>query len=182
MAELLDIYDSRGRATGRVQPRDGQTGGENYYLTVRVWVRDAAGRLLVTRRQADRVWRPGAWEVSGGFAQAGESPFAAACRELREETGLTPGEKDWLRLGRFVYEDVFSGVPYHAFVDSYLVQLAEEQVPITPQASEVSDWTWVDGTRFAAFEGEREMEPFTAGGFERYRERILAGIPRRKKP
>ena len=55
MTEWLDVYDCRGRATGRVQPRDQVGGEEDYYLTVRIWVRDAGGRLLLTRRQGDRV-------------------------------------------------------------------------------------------------------------------------------
>ena len=82
MTEWLDIYDSLGRATGRVQARD-QTGNEgDYFLIVRIWVRDAAGQLLVTRRQRDRIWYPGCWETAGGFAQAAENSFAAAQREL----------------------------------------------------------------------------------------------------
>ena len=98
MTEWLDVYDCRGRATGRVQPRDQVGGEEDYYLTVRIWVRDAGGRLLLTRRQGDRVWYPGCWEVPGGFAQAGETGFVAASRELAEETGLTPGELSLIHI------------------------------------------------------------------------------------
>ena len=75
MTEWLDVYDCRGRATGRVQPRDQVGGEEDYYLTVRIWVRDAGGRLLLTRRQGDRVWypalprrgRPALWPPAGSW-------------------------------------------------------------------------------------------------------------------
>lgn len=181
MTEWLDVYDSRGRATGRVQARDRAGGDTDYYLTVRIWVRDAAGRLLVTRRQSDRFWYPGCWETPGGFAQAGESSFAAASRELAEETGLVPEEKEWLLLGERIYEDIFSAHRYHAIVASYLVQLAEETVRITPQESEVAGFVWVPGEDYVALQAKWEMEPFTPASFALYGEQIMTGISRCKK-
>ena len=182
MAEWLDIYDRQGRATGRIQARDGtEGGGDNCYLTVRVWVRDAAGRILATLRQRDRFWYPDCWETPGGFARAGEGAFAAACRELIEETGLVPDEKGWLLLGEHVYDDSFSGCPYHAMVVSYLAQLAEERPVITLQTAEVAEYLWVPGEEYPALLTRRRMEPFTSTSFAAHWERILAGIPLRKQ-
>ena len=49
-------------------------------------VRDEAGRLLIVRRGRE----PGAglWSLPGGRIEPGETPQAAAAREVREETGL----------------------------------------------------------------------------------------------
>lgn len=46
-------------------------------------VRDAAGRVLVTRRTDDGLWHP-----PGGFADLGETTTHTIVREVREETGL----------------------------------------------------------------------------------------------
>lgn len=46
-------------------------------------VRDAAGRVLVHRRADD-----GSWSLPAGAIDPGETPAAAAVREVREETGL----------------------------------------------------------------------------------------------
>jgi ADP-ribose pyrophosphatase YjhB (NUDIX family) len=46
---------------------------------------DADGRLLVLRPS----YKPER-EIPGGFVQAGESPYAATVREVREELGISP--------------------------------------------------------------------------------------------
>jgi 8-oxo-dGTP diphosphatase len=48
---------------------------------------DAAGRVLIARRSADKH-AGGAWEFPGGKLQAGESPRQALDRELFEELGV----------------------------------------------------------------------------------------------
>jgi 8-oxo-dGTP pyrophosphatase MutT (NUDIX family) len=50
------------------------------------WSPDAA--LLLTRRAAALNRHAGQWALPGGRVDAGESPAAAALRELREEVGL----------------------------------------------------------------------------------------------
>jgi mutator protein MutT len=51
-----------------------------------VLVRD--GRVLLGLRRADRATYPGVWDLPGGHVEPGESPPAAARRELREELGI----------------------------------------------------------------------------------------------
>jgi 8-oxo-dGTP diphosphatase len=51
-------------------------------------IRDAKGRVLVSRRSADRH-QGGCWEFPGGKVDAGESVDAALARELDEELGIT---------------------------------------------------------------------------------------------
>lgn len=49
-------------------------------------VRDVEGRLLVVRRRHEPA--RGRWSLPGGRVEPGESPAAAAAREVTEETGL----------------------------------------------------------------------------------------------
>src|SRR6476620_3655730 len=61
-------------------------------------VRDEANRILLGKRNKDP--QRGSWVIPGGKIRAFESVDEAACRELREETGLEVEVK-----GRFrVYE------------------------------------------------------------------------------
>jgi 8-oxo-dGTP pyrophosphatase MutT (NUDIX family) len=52
-------------------------------LGVNVVVRDESGRVLLARRD-----RPPIWNLPGGGVEPGETPWAAAIRETREEVGL----------------------------------------------------------------------------------------------
>ena len=49
-------------------------------------IHDGAGRLLVVLRRNEPS--RGCWSVPGGRVELDESPAAAACREVLEETGL----------------------------------------------------------------------------------------------
>ena len=48
--------------------------------------RDA--RILLVQRSMKKKFLPGYWEIPGGHVEEGETPEAAARRELEEETGL----------------------------------------------------------------------------------------------
>ncbi|HEX9485103.1 MAG TPA: NUDIX domain-containing protein [Gemmatimonadaceae bacterium] len=52
-----------------------------------IWHTSAEWRVLILRRAADTRC-PGSWEAVHGRIEAGETPAAAAVREVREETGL----------------------------------------------------------------------------------------------
>jgi A/G-specific adenine glycosylase len=72
-------------ALPRTRPR-----GRRPHVRASVVVLHDHGRWLVQRRAPDRLLG-GLWEFPGGHIEAGESPEAAARRELREETGLRAG-------------------------------------------------------------------------------------------
>ncbi|MCD2192396.1 NUDIX domain-containing protein [Actinomycetospora endophytica] len=62
-------------------------------------VRDAAGRFLLVQRANDP--EAGRWTLPGGRVEPGESPAAAAAREVAEETGLEVAVgREWLVLER----------------------------------------------------------------------------------
>ena len=62
-------------------------------------VRDATGRFLLVRRARDP--EAGRWTLPGGRVEPGESPAAAAAREVAEETGLDVAVgREWLVLER----------------------------------------------------------------------------------
>ena len=77
--EYWDIYDSEKRVTGRRMLRnDWHMKPGDYHLTVLALIRDAAGRILITQRKADKEWAPLKWEIPGGGVRAGETSEQAS--------------------------------------------------------------------------------------------------------
>ena len=71
---------------------------------------DAAGRVLIAQRPADKMLG-GLWEFPGGKIEAGESPEAALVRELKEELDVTVNADD---LEPFAFAS-------HAYADFHLL-------------------------------------------------------------
>jgi len=74
---------------------------------VMVGLLDAHGRLLLQERDELAPIEPEKWCLVGGAVEVGESPEAAAYRELREETGIVCD--DLVSLGRHDLPCAFHG-------------------------------------------------------------------------
>lgn len=82
--------DESGRVIGRA-PRSACHGNpELLHQAVHVFVLNRAGEVFLQKRSARKDVQPGKWDTSvGGHVDEGETPGAAASRELREELGLS---------------------------------------------------------------------------------------------
>lgn len=89
------------------------------------WSRAAA--LLLTRRSAVMSNHPGQWALPGGRIDTGETPQAAALRELMEEVGLQLAPADVLgTLDDFVTRSGFVITPVVVWGGSAPVLLAND--------------------------------------------------------
>ena len=86
--EWLDVVDADNRVVGRA-PRDVAHRDGLLHRSVHLLLLDGAGRVFVQRRSDTKDTNPGLWDSSAaGHVDSGESPLAAAVRELREELGV----------------------------------------------------------------------------------------------
>jgi 8-oxo-dGTP pyrophosphatase MutT (NUDIX family) len=72
--------------------------------------RGRAVQVLALKRSSDRRTLPGIWQPVTGGRRRSETIFAAAAREVREETGLAP-RRWWLLESPLLYFDRESGAP-----------------------------------------------------------------------
>ena len=164
--ERFDIYDENKKLTGRTMARKGYFlhKGE-YCLIVLCIIERPDGRFLISRRAMDKRWAPGAWEIPGGGAVAGESSYEAVLREVREETGLELSGSDVELIDSYSNEDLARGDNY--FVDIYraVLDFSEEDVDIQK----------TEATSFAIVPFSEITELHEKGAFLHY-ERIVTAL------
>lgn len=133
--EYWDIYDINKKLTGRTMLRnDWHMAEGDYHLTVLGVVRRSDGKYLITKRKANKQWAPGAWEVSGGGVQAGETSEEAVRREVGEETGLDVSQVKPEYVFTYRREDPHEA--NHYFVDVYRFNMDFDESDVHPQESE----------------------------------------------
>lgn len=87
------------------------------------------GRILLLRRSAAKDHGPGEWEPVSGRVEPGESPRAAAIREVKEETGLDVDVLAPLDTFRFLRGDARVerlGIAFHCRVTGGTLALSAE--------------------------------------------------------
>lgn len=153
--ELVALYDEAGTEIGverrEVVYRDGL-----WHAATGVLVRSGDGaRLVLHRRTADKLVFPGAYDCwAGGVVGPGESPGAAAARELEEELGVVA---PLAPIERFRFDQ--DGLRYHVFTYE-----AAWDGPLRPQPSEVAWAGWVSVAELRARLADPGRWPFTPDG------------------
>ncbi len=146
--ERVVLLDPQHQPIGSM-PKDQVHGAETpLHLAFSVYVFDADGRFLVTRRAlAKRTWG-GVWTNSCcGHPQPGEDVGQAARRRLGQELGLHVAALH-LALPDFSYRAVSAeGVVENEVCPVYTAEAAGDPVA---DPAEVADWRWVAWPDFRA--------------------------------
>jgi len=136
--EMLEVYDREGAPTGTLKPRSEVHEDGDWHKTVQVWVCNAAGDVLLQKRQASKIGSPGKWDVScGGHCIDGETPESGALREIEEELGLVVSEARLQKLGTLSYTSQQG--KNNEFIDVFLLELDFDAPPITFQEVEIEE-------------------------------------------
>lgn len=140
MPELWDLYDENRMKTGKTFPRGPHLPKGTYHIVVHVWMRNAKGEWLISKRTPNKDFA-NMWESTGGSAIAGEESLAAAVREAREELGvaLDPEQAVLFRSDR---RDRFDYPSCPDFRDVWLFPLEWPLENIVLQENETCDAKW----------------------------------------
>ena len=142
--EIWDGYLSDGSLAGVDLVRGEPIPDGIYFLAVEILVRHTDGDYLLMQRDYNKPAFPGYFEATaGGAAQKGETPLAAAKRELFEETGIKCDD---------FYEVAFNIIDRgHAFFHSFLCEVDCDKSSVSLLEGETEDYKWVSEQEFIDF-------------------------------
>lgn len=140
--ELWDVYDHCFQKTGRVHERGNPLSPGDYHLVVGIYPINAAGQILIQKRNPDLKLMPGMWAATGGSALQGEEPWDACQRELREELGIAATKENAEMIAVFKRIDSFSTI--------WLIHTDVTEQELILQEEEVSDAKWVSVSELKA--------------------------------
>lgn len=150
--ELIDVYDSRRRLTGKVVERRSVRPGE-FRLVVHACIFDEEGRMLIQKRTSSKSTYPGLWDVTaGGQVTAGESSNEGASRELFEEMGIRR---------RFAPEDCACTAWFLYGFDDFYVSGSSQKDSLLLRGEEVSAARWSNVHEIEDMIDSKEFVPYT---------------------
>ena len=97
--ELLDIYNSNGKLTGKVIPRETSLNefGEDEHIAVAIiYIQNNEGKFLI---QKTSIEKGGTYSSTGGHVTHNETPIETIIRETKEEIGLDITNENIVDLG-----------------------------------------------------------------------------------
>jgi isopentenyl-diphosphate delta-isomerase len=165
--ELVVLVDPAGQPVGTMPKAEVHGPDTPLHLAFSVYVFDAGGRFLATRRALGKRTWPGVWTNSCcGHPAPGEELAAAARRRLDQELGLRPARLE-LVLPEFAYRAVAAdGTVEHEVCPVLAAYLdGAPEPPVTADPGEVAEWRWVpwEAFRTVAATAPWALSPWAVG-------------------
>ncbi len=111
MDEFWIVYDRFRNKTGKIIKRNFNERlqlGEYHLVTTAVIMNN--NKILISRRNPNKVLYPNLWECAGGSVIVGENSLMAAIREVYEEIGISLKAEEGKFLGTVQQNDYFRDV------------------------------------------------------------------------
>ena len=152
MPELIVLVDDEGRSIGTMPKPLVHHGDTPLHRAFSAYLFDESGRLLVTRRAADKQTFPGMWtNTVCGHPGPGEDDGDAIARRARFELGLEVADLRPAVPG-YRYRAEFRGVVENEICPVYLGRFTGTPAP---DPTEVGEWELLE---WAAFRRRQESE------------------------
>jgi len=132
--ETWDVYDARGKCTGKICTRNDVFHAGEYHLGSALWIVNSQGKLLIQKRAATKRINPNKWAITCGAVKAGETSMQGCLREVEEEIGLKLDAQNIAFLSRKFGRDLIS--------DDYVTVLDFPLSDAVLQVDEVSEIKW----------------------------------------
>ena len=143
--ESLDVLDEQGKETGQTATRTEVHEKGLWHRAAHVYIVNSKGEVLLQRRAAHNMFRPGRWYLSaGGHLHAGEASVETAAREIREELGLIIPESEFTLVGSAVKKHILLyGTYLNNEIDDIYVVHKDIEISKLKKRGETADISWI---------------------------------------
>ena len=155
--EMVDRFDNKRTPLNKVTERHDIVPGE-FRQSVHLWIQNDEGDFLIQKRSMTKKVFPGAWSITGGAVDAGETPLAAVKRECKEELGVDLDEKKMTLVMSYRRE--------LDFVDVYWLNQNINLKDVKMEPSEVDDVRFVSPEKIREMINEKNFTPSVAFYYE----------------
>ena len=139
--EIWDLYDENKKLLNQTLVRGEDIPENCYHLVVHVWIKNRAGKFLMTRRAENRPTYPLMYECVTGSVLSGEKGRDGALREVFEEVGLDFKNKKGKIIHSAVRKKV-EGKKYNDILESWLFEYNGEVDLSKASTDEVCEIRW----------------------------------------
>lgn len=154
---MVELVDAAGRTVGVAEKLAAHQPPGQPHRAFSVFLFDAAGRLLLQRRAAQKYHSPGVWSNSCcGHPLPQEPPFLAAARRTAEELGVAPSLLREAGTVSYHHPDPTSGLVEREYNHLFAGLLTDEP---RPDPAEVAETVFVTPEEL---ERRRAREPFSS--------------------
>lgn len=142
--ELIDVLDSEGNLTGRVESKNEIYKKGLWHRTVHIWIENDNNELLVQKRNPNKKTYPNLWAVSvAGHVDSGETSKQGAIREVKEELNQDIEESDLKLLFTIKRIEPYEDSYIRVFDDVYLLHRNIDVEQTKLQIEELTDIKYV---------------------------------------
>ena len=140
--ELWDIYDEKGKSTGKKVSKGSIFSKKEYHLAMEAWIINPDNHILIQKRSENCEVLPGIWALTTGRMISGESSLEGCIREIHEELGIDVDKRDCSFIRRIFRNNS------NLIWDLYLVRIDMSTENFVLQKDEVDEVKWVTSAEF----------------------------------
>ncbi len=165
--EMLLTVDEGDAVTGMKTRAECHAGDGILHRAITVFLFNAKGELLITRRSRAKVLWPGFWDTScSTHVYSGETYEQAGERRLPQELGI---ESKLTMVTKFVYRTPFGDVGSEYEMCALLVGTCDQRIMCNP--AEIAEIRWITlPVSFDEIEQQTEYTPWLMVALKKYLE------------
>lgn len=157
--ELIEVLDENGVKTGIIKKKSDIKKDGDFHKAISVIVINENNEVLIHKRSSSKKIYPNLWSIFiRGHVTVNETTINACIRELFEEIGIKPNEKDLKFLYSKKDEDKYKKYINNIFFENYILRINGKEINYNEEISEIK-FIKINKLKEYIFKNKKEFVP-----------------------